>query len=152
MAKEIKKVVAENGREFETIGEAKKYEEFLAARERFEVACNQWNRVLASQFTTGDGKPFGFERSQYYYVREHANGSRVSDETLYCHQCTVSEDGTVTRSRYNGSEPRLNEFEVANLFTSRKAALIKLLEIKEKEYGWAADDLEDLRQQIAKAY
>lgn len=152
MAKQVNTIVADNGKEFDTIEEAQKYEAFLAAKEQFEIACNQWNRALAVQFVTGDGHPFSFERSTYYYVREHANGSRCSEETLYNRECRVSDEGTVTRSRYDANGERVMEFEISQLFISQKAALTKLLEIKEKEYGWAADDLEELKVRIAKAY
>lgn len=151
MAKQVTSIVAENGKEFDTIEEAEAYERFLAAKEAFRKACDNYNRELAKQFKTADGVPFTFERFGYHYVFESNYGPRILlNESFYAYHCKIHEDGTLTRDPGISAAGRLNRFEINQLYVSEKAAYQRFLELKVKHYEWAAKDIEELRSKIEK--
>lgn len=151
MAKQITRIVAENGREFDNAEDAERYECFLAAQAAFDKAVDSYNRVLATQFKTGDGVPFTFERSSYHYVFESNYGPRILlYESFYAYHCKIREDGTLTKDSVPSGEGRVNRFQIDQLFVSEKAAHERFLELKLKQMQWAADDIEELKVKIGK--
>lgn len=56
------------------------------------------------------------------------------------------------RSRDVTGEPPVVEFEISHMFTSRKAALGRLLTLRKAEMGYLEDDIKELESQIAKAH
>lgn len=151
MAREEKKILADDGTEFDTLEEAEIHDEFVKAEKDFEGALGRLDTALAKKFKTGDGHPFTYQRSDYWYVREGSDRPALMQVTIYGRYSRVTDDGTVVVDRYSSSNEREIRYEIKQLYRSERAAREEFLRMLKDHKKWLDEDIAEAEGKLAKA-
>lgn len=142
---------SQSGREFPSAEEADRHDQLLDRHETFTSARAAYAKALSETNRTADGQLFNLNAlATYYYVVAPMgwNKPALREVSFYIWKCDIDENDRGVLN-YKTEDGAWVQYRIADLYRSRKAALIKLKEETEEYIRWMQEDLTKLEDQIS---
>lgn len=142
-----------DGMEFENEADAEKHQAVLDTKAVYESAKQGLEFALVESVKTGDGKPFSFDRWQYWYVVRFFGFPDIRSVSLSrwgFEIVDIEEDDITIRVDLSPdhSKPNYTNFRISEIYTTELAAKRSLLKAQEEQLAEYKKRVKNLRESI----
>lgn len=143
--------ITSDGFKFDVLPEADCHEECLAAMKEYEKAkLRLYTAVAEKHYLTADGKPFSLRGEKWVIVERIYEPPYIAQVNLgyYSSRAAFFFNSKQELCVAWAEGDRNHEKPVDKFYSSEKAALEALIDLREKHLTWFQEDLEETRQRL----